>query len=133
MSYSSNPVQDALDYGDRLEEIARDLQSQRECLEDQINGAIGTGDANHLCSFSTTTDWDAVKRQPVDQRTATALPRRAQTLAEVLMESINGYPEVESQLVQLMLNACKSSDATTAQQAQALRDQIAAKWVEVQL
>lgn len=133
MSYSSNPVMDAREHGDQMAVLEREQEAQRSYLEDLIGDAIRKGDANALCSFATVTDWDAVRRQPVDQRTATALPRRAQTLAEVMFESVDGYPETITQLVQLLLNACKSTDVDLAYPANALLDQLAAKWVEVQL
>lgn len=112
---------------------AAEAAAARIGLALELGAVIAKGDANGLCSFATVTDWDLVKRQPVDQKTTTALPRRAQTLAEVLMESVDGYPETSTQLIQLLLNACASSDTDLAMQAGALRDQLAAKWVEVQL
>lgn len=112
---------------------AAESEAARRKLAQQLDAAIANGDANGLCRFATVTDWDAVRRQPVDQKTATTLPRRAQTLAEVLMESVDGYPETSTQLIQLLLNACSSSDTDLAMQAGALRDQLAAKWVEVSL
>jgi hypothetical protein len=100
---------------------------------DQLQSAISKGDANALCQFSMVTDWDAARRQPVDQSTAKSLPKRAQTLAEVLNDAINGYPEKETALIQLLLNACSSADESIATQARALRDSLVSKWVEISL
>ena len=116
-----------------LDVEAAEASAARIGLALELGAVIAKGDANGPCSFATVTDWDAVKRQPVDQKTATALPRRAQTLAEVLFESVDDYPETITQLMQLLLNACASSDTDLAMQAGALRDQLAAKWVEVTL
>lgn len=131
MNYSSNPVMDAIRHITSVEKDQAEQEAVRRDLEDQLNAAIAKGDANGLCQFATVTDWAVVHRQPVDQQTATRLPRRAQTLTEVLLESVNGYPEVETQLVQLLLNACKSSDTDLALQAGELRDSLVAKWVAV--
>lgn len=112
---------------------AAEASAARIGLALELGAVIAKGDANGLCGFATATDWDVAKRQPVDPKTATTLPRRAQTLSEVLFESVDGYPETITQLMQLLLNACASSDTDLALQAGALRDQLAAKWVEVQL
>lgn len=133
MSYSSNPVMDAIRHMTEVEKDEAEQEAKRSDLEGLIGSAIANGDANGLCKFSTVTDWAQGNRQPVDQQTAIRLPRRAQTLTEVLMESVNGYPEVETELIQLLLNACGSSDENLALQACKLRDQLAAKWVEVTL
>lgn len=108
----------------------RETQAARESLHQQLGKAIATGDAGHLCQFSKTTDWDAVKAQPVDMRSVGFLPKRAQTLAEVLTEAINGYPEREAMLVQLMLNASTSTDPVIATQARSLIDTLSSAWVE---
>ena len=110
---------------------SKESEDARRELAHALDSAVATGDANTLCSFATVTDWDLVNRQPIDQRSAIRLPRRAMTLTEVLMEAVSGYPEVESQLVQLLLNACRSTDPMHAEQAKALRAHIANKWVEV--
>lgn len=112
---------------------AKQAEDARRELAHALDSAIAKGDANTLCSFATVTDWDLVNRQPIDQRNAIRLPRRAQTLTEVLLEAVNGYPEVETQLVQLLLNACRSSDPVHAEQAKTLRAHIANKWVEASL
>lgn len=133
MNYSSNPVMDALHHFGVVEKDKAEKEAERRHLESQLNAAIAKGDANGLCQFATVTDWALVHRQPVDQQTATRLPRRDQTLTEVLLEAVNGYPEVETQLIQLLLNTCGSTDSVIAEQAKALRAQIANKWLEASL
>lgn len=72
--------------------------------------AARDGDANALAAWAPlVTDWDAVKRQPVDMRTSG--PQRVQTLSEVMVASLDfadGPSMVEA--MQLLLNVAYSAD-----------------------
>ena len=74
------------------------------------------GDANALAPWAPlTTDWDAVKRTPVDQRTATRLPKRQQTIAECMTESLDyGNGPSMTEAMQLILAATRSTDTDLA-------------------
>ena len=78
--------------------------------------AADVGDANALCSWAPfTTDWHSIKRMPIDQRTTVSLPRRAQTMTELMVESLDygdGPSMVEA--MHLILAATKSSDTDLA-------------------
>ena len=78
--------------------------------------AVEVGDANALCQWAgSVTDWDAAKRMPIDQKSATNLPKRAQTMTELMVESLDygdGPSMVEA--MHLILAATKSSDTDLA-------------------
>lgn len=80
--------------------------------------AADVGDANAVCSWAPfTTDWNAINRLPLEQRTAEvrAVAKRAQTLTELMVESLDygdGPSMVEA--MHLILAATKSSDTDLA-------------------
>ena len=83
-----------------------------------FENAVELGDANALCSWApVTTDWNAINRLPLEQRTASvrAVAKRAQTMAECMVESLDyndGPSMVEA--MHLILAATKSSDTDLA-------------------
>lgn len=132
MSYSADPV---LDAGRHTEEMFRqsdELERAEIALGARFLRLAGKADANALCDFASTTDWDAAKRQPIDQRTATSLPKRQQTLAEVMAESLDfaSGPSL-CEAMQLILNVAYGANLANAPaQARDLLGRMAAKWAE---
>lgn len=130
MSYSSNPVLDADRHTEEVFDLAERQQAAEVALGAKFLKLAGKADANAVCDFATTTDWDAVKRQPVDQRTATRLPQRHQTIAEVMTDALD-YTDGPSlcEVMQLVLNVAHGSDLVNTQaQARELLGRMAAKW-----
>lgn len=110
----------------------REEDHQRAELTQLLSVAMVNGDANALCSFSNTTDWDVVHTWPLSIRQrAETLPKRAQTLAEIMFDAtdIPAGPTM-TEVMQLVLNACKSTDFDLAMQAGELRDRMLQKWVD---
>lgn len=98
-------------------------------MEEDFRQACKRGDANALCDWAPfTTDWDAVKRLPVDA--VESLPKRAQTLAEVLHESadMTGGPSL-TELMQLLLNTASGLPAAQ-DQARKLLQRMGAVYAE---
>jgi hypothetical protein len=120
---------------DRTSEHFGDTEAQRNEREirDGFAMSAGKADANALCTWAPmVTDWDAAKRMPIDQRTAQHLPKRAQTLTEIMAESLDysdGPTMVEA--MQLILNATRSTDADLAQQAANLVDRMGAAFARM--
>jgi len=106
-------------YMDRASEHYGDTEaaSRERELARQFAKAVAKGDANALCPWAPyITDWETIKRTPVDQRTATALPKRQQTLAELMDESIDyGRGPSLAEAMQLILNAASGSESTQQQ------------------
>lgn len=97
-------------YGDN-----ESAQAERE-LRAQFAKAADVGDANALCRWApSVTDWDAAKRMPIDQRTTVSLPKRAQTMTELMTESLDyGDGPTMVEAMHLILAATKSSDTDLA-------------------
>lgn len=96
------------------------FQDDSEYIERELiasfEKAAAVGDANALCIWAErVTDWDVAKRVPIDQRTTVSLPKRVQTLAEVMVESLD-YRDGPSmtEAMHLILAATKSSDTDLA-------------------
>jgi hypothetical protein len=91
--------------------------------------AVTVGDANALCTWAPyTTDWQAINRLPLEQRTAEkrAAAKRAQTMAECMVESLDygdGPSMVEA--MQLVLNAARCTDDALSAQARRLLERMA--------
>ena len=102
------------EYEGYVEAIAEAEAAQN--LRTEFAKAADAGDANALCSWAPhTTDWHSVKRMPIDQLTTARLPKRAQTLTELMIESLaygDGPSMVEA--MHLILAATKSSDTDLA-------------------
>ena len=99
--------------------------NERE-LYDGFMQSVDSGDANALCAWAPkTTDWDAAKRVPIDQRTTGSLPKRAQTMAELMVESLDygdGPSMVEA--MQLILNVATVCDESIRSQAMRLLERM---------
>jgi len=130
MSYSADPVLDADRHTDEMFRKSDEQDRAEMALAGRFLAMAKQADANALCDFASTTDWDAMKRQPIDQRTATRLPKRQQTLAEVMAESLD-YSDGPSlsEALQLLLNVAHGADLVNAPaQARALLGRMAEKW-----
>jgi hypothetical protein len=95
--------------------------------------AAGKADANALCDWAKqVTDWELAQRMPIDQRTVERLPKRMQTMTEVMYESLDYStgPSI-TEAMQLILNACRSTDAELAQQAANLVDRMGAAFARM--
>ena len=99
--------------------------TERE-LYDGFMKSVDSGDANALCSWAPkTTDWDAAKRMPFDQRTTVSLPKRAQTMAECMAESLDhGDGPGMTEAMQLILNVARSGDESIRSQAMRLLERM---------
>jgi D-mannonate dehydratase len=88
---------------------------------------IARGDANAVCNFAPTVDW-VKTRTPVSATSPKFF--RAMTVAEVLNEGLdcNGAPTT-TELIQLVLNASRSTDIDLALHAGDLIDKLAVQWV----
>ena len=91
-----------------------------------LMAAIGKGDANAVCNFAPTVDWTRTK-SPVS--TEAGYVYRAMTLAEILDESLDmrNAPGT-TELMQVVMNASRSTDAVLSAQATDLLDKLAAAW-----
>jgi hypothetical protein len=130
MSYSADPVLDADRHTDEMFRKSDEQDREEMALAGRFLAMAKQADANALCDFASTTDWDAMKRQPIDPRTATRLPKRQQTLAEVMAESLD-YSDGPSlsEALQLLLNVAHGADLVNAPaQARALLGRMAEKW-----
>lgn len=78
--------------------------------------AVRRGDANALAPWAPRiTDWVVVRSTPIDQRTVTSLPKRSQTLAEVMAEALDyGDGPSMTEAMQLILNVAHGSDLVNA-------------------
>ncbi|MFP5467914.1 MAG: hypothetical protein ACLGG8_10375 [Gammaproteobacteria bacterium] len=110
-------------FHDEGEHVERELRAN-------FAKAADVGDANALCTWAErVTDWDVAKRVPIDQRTTVSLPKRAQTLAEVMNEVTDyGNGPSLTELMQLVLNATKSSDTDLALMAGDLVERMGAAY-----
>ena len=99
--------------------------TERE-LYDGFMKSVDNGDANALCSWAPkTTDWDAAGRLPIDQRTTVSLPKRAQTMAECMAESLDhGDGPSMTEAMQLILNVATGCDESTRSQAMRLLERM---------
>lgn len=111
---------------------AAEAKAQAAELRRQFARAAATGDANAVCPWAPlTTDWDAIKRQPIDQRTTTSLPKRAQTLAQLMFESLDyGSGPSMTEAMHLLLAAAHSTDTDLALLAGDLLDRMGAAFAE---
>lgn len=91
-------------------------------MQSGFAAAVRRGDANALAPWAPrVTDWAVVRSTPVDQRTVTNLPKRAQTMAECMAESLDyGDGPSLTEAMQLLINAAGCSDTALAQQARHL-------------
>jgi hypothetical protein len=112
-------------------EACRRAVAQGE-MEEDFRQACKKGDANALCDWAPmTTDWDAVKRMPIDQKAATTLPKRMQVLHEVLTEALDFQKgPTRSELMQLLLNTANGS-AAAQQQARQLLTRMGAEFASI--
>lgn len=129
MTYSTDPVADAADhYEPRFKAEEAQARAEREA-DRAFTSACEAGDANALAVFAPmVNDWDAAERHP--RAAGAPMPKRVQTLAEVMQESldyINGPSMTDA--MQLLLNAAYSADREAVQcQAKRLIERMAEKW-----
>lgn len=128
MSYSTDPVLDAARHYDALYAEQEAQDRARAHLHRELIAAIGKQDANAVCTFSMVRDTDLAERPIVWER----VPFRAQTLAEVLNESLDMGGPVITEVMQLLLNARTSVDTDLAMQAGDLLDRMASTWANHQ-
>jgi hypothetical protein len=129
MSYSTDPVADAARHYDALDKEQEAQDRHRASLHRELVQVIAKQDANAVCPFSMTRDTELATRPIVWE----GVPFRAQTLAEVLNDSLdytNGPNMTE--VMQLLLNARTSTDVQIAVQAGDLLDRMAASWANHQ-
>jgi hypothetical protein len=111
-------------YMDRASEQYGDTESERTEREIRTGFAMAAGkaDANALCTWAPrTTDWDAAKRMPIDQRTT-----------EVMVESLDyGNGPTMTEAMQLILNATRSTDTDLALLAGDLVDRMGAAFARM--
>jgi hypothetical protein len=116
MSYSTDAVLDAERHTNSLY-ASQAAQEQAEAAMDRgFRAACDLGDSNAMAPWAPmTTDWDAVNKRPVAQRHAGALPKRQQTLAEVMFECLDmrAGPDI-SEAMQLILNVASGKDPKAA-------------------
>jgi hypothetical protein len=132
MSYSTDPVLDADRHTASLY-ASQAAQEQAEAAMDRgFRAACDLGDAKAMAPWAPlTTDWDAVNKRPVDQRHATSLPKRQQTLAEVMFECLDmrAGPDI-SEAMQLILNVANGKDPQAAiDQARSILNKMVSAYV----
>lgn len=122
MSYSSNPVLDAMRHCDALYE-ASDAKVEAEAdMAGDFLKACQKVDANALAPWAVTVPDDVARKALGLDWSAKNLPQRQQALHEVMVESLD-YPDgpTMSEAMQLLLNVAYSSDLVNApQQARGL-------------
>lgn len=113
---TSNPVLDADRYLAGLFDKQEARQSAAASMADQFSESAHKADANAFVEWAPlVTDWERARRQPVDQKTATELPKRWQTMAEVMAESLDfDHGPSETELMQLLLNVAHGADLANA-------------------
>jgi len=96
-------------------------------LYDDFQKSVDGGDANALCAWAPRiTDWAVARATPIDQRKATSLPKRAQTLAECMAESLDcGDGPSMAEAMQLIVNVATGCDESTTAQARRLLERMA--------
>lgn len=113
---TTNPVLDADEYLDSLFAKQEAREAAAASMADQFRESAQKADANAFAMWAPlVTDWERARRQPVDQKTATELPKRYQTMAEVMAESLDfDHGPSETELMQLLLNVAHGSDLANA-------------------
>lgn len=111
---TSNPVLDA-------ERFMADLFARQEAREaaaasmaDQFRESAQKADANAFAMWAPlVNDWERTRRQPVG--VTADLPKRYQTMAEVMAESLDfDHGPSETELMQLLLNVAYGADLANA-------------------
>lgn len=128
MTYSTDPLADASSYYEpRFKAEEAQARAEREA-DRAFTSACEAGDANALAVFAPmVNDWDAAERHP--RAAGAPMPKRVQTLAEVMQESldyINGPSMTEA--MQLMLNVAYGDPEAAQAQARRLIERMAEKW-----
>ena len=113
---TTNPVTDADEYIESLFAKQEARQAAADSMASMFRESAKKADANALVQWAPmVTDWERARRQPVDQKTATELPKRYQTLAEVMAESLDfDHGPRETELMQLLLNVAHGADLANA-------------------
>jgi hypothetical protein len=116
-----------IDSGPAYMDKASDAHYSSSTLQADFLAAADKGDANALAPWAPfTTDWALIKSSAIDQRTAKSLPKRAQTLAECMAESLDyGNGPSLSEAMQLILNVATGCDESTTSQARRLLERMA--------
>ncbi len=141
MSYSTDPVADAVAYDEWQGEIEQHQTSDGKAKADEyitscqsFMSACRIKDANALAPWAPkTTDWEAVRASL--HSVGTDMPKRLQTLAEVMQESLD-YPSGPhmSEIMQLVLNVAYGNDVVNApEQARNLLERMADTWAKCDL
>lgn len=126
MTYSTDPVADAAAYYEPLYAAAEAQSKAESDMANDFLAACRKCDANAMADFAPmVNDWDASTRQP--RAAGTPMPKKFQTLAEVLEESLDyGSGPSKAELMQLLLNVAYSADVVNAPaQARALIERMA--------
>jgi len=136
MQYSNDPVADAAAYDEWQGEIEQYQASVGEAKVDEyvascqsFMDACRKADANELVTWAPkTTDWETVRASL--HSVGTDMPKRLQTLTEVMQESLD-YPSGPnmSEIMQLVLNVAYGRDVVNApEQARNLLERMANTW-----
>lgn len=106
---------------------ASDSHYSNSTLQAEFLAATDKGDASALAPWAPyTTDWAMVKNSTSDQRATNKIPKRPQTLAECMAESLdhrNGPSMAEA--MQLILSVATGCDESTTNQARRLLERMA--------
>jgi hypothetical protein len=124
MTYSNDPVRDAGDYMDKLLSESERLDKAEWELDRAFTAACAKGDANALMTWAPTVP-DHSQMPP---KSVTTLPRRWQTLAELMQEGVD-YADANTELLQLVLNVAKNTPGTQ-DQAKRLIERMATAWAK---
>lgn len=111
----------ALHDAERYSQLCNAVEAQANAeadMAERFAHAAAQGDANALCPWAPTVlDEEARQAQGLSW-SAPRLPRRAQTLAEAMAESLDyGTGPSQTEAMHLILCAAKSTDATVATMA----------------
>ena len=111
---TTNPVLDADQYLDSLFAKQEARQAAADAMACQFRESAKKADANALVQWAPlVNDWERARRQPVG--VTTELPKRYQTMAEVMAESLDfDHGPSETELMQLLLNVAHGADLANA-------------------
>lgn len=111
---TTNPVLDADEYLDSLFAKQEASEAAADAMAEQFRESAQKADANAFAMWAPlVTDWERARRQPVG--VTTDLPKRYQTMAEVMAESLDfDHGPSETELMQLLLNVAYGADLANA-------------------
>jgi hypothetical protein len=111
---TTNPALDADEYLDSLFAKQEAREAAAASMAEQFRESAQKADANAFAMWAPlVNDWERTRRQPVG--VTTDLPKRYQTMAEVMAESLDfDHGPSETELMQLLLNVAYGSNLANA-------------------